>query len=85
MGNKCRFCNTFFGKVKRVAGVLQGNGCDCYGCNGQFSGKMEIDLAIKYYEEKIRFLEEHKKSIDQFIKENEEIIEQLRKLEPVHL
>lgn len=83
MGNKCRFCVTYFGKAKRVAGVLQGNGCDCGRCNGQFSGSKEIDLAIDYYQKHIGSLEEHKKSINEYIKSLQETIEELRKLKPV--
>lgn len=84
MGNKCKFCVTFHGNVKRVAGVLQGNGCGCGRCNGQFSGKHEIELAVKYYESQMASLAEHKKAIDGMIAEYYERIDQLRSIDPVN-
>lgn len=85
MGNKCKFCVTFMGNIKRVAGVLQGSGCGCGRCNGHFTNKKEIDLAITYYRNEVEALNKLKDSINDSIKSVKNNIEELSRLEPIQL
>lgn len=66
MGNKCRFCVTSYGNVKRVAGVLQGNGCGCGRCSGQFTDRAELDRAIDFYKSELATLDKHEEYIQSY-------------------
>ena len=80
MGNKCQFCKTYYGGAKRVAGILQGNGCGCGRCSGVVESQKEAQIYAEYYKAEIRTLQVEIDSIKELQKELEANIQKLREI-----
>lgn len=80
MGNKCQFCRTFLGNVKRVAGVLQGNGCGCGRCSGQIESLEEATTIANFFKAQIELLEKQKDSLSELQQNYQNEIQKLREI-----